>query len=132
MALIAQHEAEELAEAGHRLQPIQGIGIMVLSGVDTGAFHVAKPCIVSAAERQIDVEAFGPRWLGNALGAPVAVGLVGELVADGREMSLAVGVLSMGAECAACACQVSASPHQVAGGAPLGRLDSGLGEHPAA
>jgi hypothetical protein len=132
MDLIEQHKAEDLADAGHRVQQIQGIGIMVLGGVDEGEFHVAQQFIVRPDERKIDVDAFVHRWIGTALGDPVSVGFVGDLFADGREMILAVGVLSMGEEFAACACQVHASPQQVADGAHLGRIARGLGEHPAA
>jgi hypothetical protein len=42
MDFIEQHEAENLADAGHGLQQIQGVGVMVLGGVDDGAFDVAK------------------------------------------------------------------------------------------
>jgi hypothetical protein len=58
--------------------------------------------------------------------------VVGDLWADGGEVILAVGVVSMGEEFAAWAGQVHASPQQGAGGAHLGRIDRGLGPHPAA
>jgi hypothetical protein len=55
-----------------------------------------------------------------------------DFFADGREVILAIGILDMGKEFAAFACQVHASAQQVAGGAHLGGVDRGLGEHPAA
>jgi hypothetical protein len=132
LARVAQHTAEDLADAGHRVQEIQGLGIRVLGGGDEGKFPVATQLIGRPDERESDVEACLPRRIGNALGAPVAIGFVGDLVAEGREGILAVGVLARGEEFAALACQVQAAPPPVAGGAPLGRRDSGLGEHPAA
>jgi hypothetical protein len=53
MDLIEPHEAEALADAGHRLQQTRGIGIMVLSSVNEGEFHVAKQFIVRPDERKI-------------------------------------------------------------------------------
>ena len=38
MNFLEQHEAEDLADAGHRLEQIQGIGIMMLGGFDDGEF----------------------------------------------------------------------------------------------
>jgi hypothetical protein len=38
---VEQHEAENLADAGHGLEQIQGMGIMVPGGFDDGEFYVA-------------------------------------------------------------------------------------------
>src|SRR5882672_7119182 len=43
---VEQHEAEDLAKAGHRWSQIQGRGVMVLRGVDDGAFDIAQQRIV--------------------------------------------------------------------------------------
>ena len=72
------------------------------------------------------------RWIGKTLGDPVTVGFVGDLFANGGQVILAVGILHVGEELAAFACQVHASAQQVAGGAHLGGVDIGLWEHAAA
>lgn len=77
---------------------------MVLGGVDEGEGHVAKQLIVKPDEREVDVDAFWHGGIGNAFGAPVSVRFIGALLADGREVILAVGGLSMGQESAALAC----------------------------
>jgi hypothetical protein len=72
------------------------------------------------------------RRISTTLGDPVAVGFGGALCADGGQSVLAVGMVDMGEECAACAGQGHPAAEQVAGGAPRGRRHRGLREHPAA
>jgi hypothetical protein len=42
MDFVKQHEAQNLADSRYRLQPIQGVGIMLLGGFQEGEFHLAK------------------------------------------------------------------------------------------
>jgi hypothetical protein len=70
--------------------------------------------------------------LGKALGYAISVGFVGEVLADLGQVILAVGMLDMGQELSALAHQVDAAPQEIAGGAPLGGIDRGLGKHAAA
>jgi hypothetical protein len=132
MHVVEQHAAADLADAGHRVAQIQGLGVMVLGGGDDGACDVTQQRIVGGDERKIDCHTFLYRWIGTALGDPVTVGFGGDLCANGGQGRLAVGMVDMGEECAACACQGHASAQQVAGGAPLGGVDRGLGEPTAA
>jgi hypothetical protein len=129
---VEPHEAEKLAHAGDCAPQIQGIGVMRRGGSDEGEFEGTKSRSVGADEGEIDFKAFLPRWIGQAFRNAVAMGFIGELCADGREVILAVGVLSMGEEFAVLACQVRASAQQVAGGAPRARIDRRWREHPAA
>jgi len=132
MDVVEQHEAEDLAEAGHRWQQIQGMGVMVRGSFDDGEFDVTQQLIVVGDEREIHGNALVHRRIGQALGAPVAVALVGDFFADGREVLLAVGIVNMGSAFTTFASQVHASTQQIAGRAHLGRRDIGLWEHPAA
>ena len=52
-----QHAAEDLATAGHRVQPRQSMGVMVLGRFDDGEFDVAPQRIVVGDEREIDFDA---------------------------------------------------------------------------
>ena len=68
MDFIEQHEAEDLADARHRLQQIQGVGVMVLGGFDDAEFDVTQQRIVVGDEGEIDFNAFLHRWICKALG----------------------------------------------------------------
>jgi hypothetical protein len=103
---IEQHEAENLADARHGVEQIQGVGIMVLSGFDDGEFDVAQQRIVVRDEHQIDLDTFLHDRIGKARGNPVAVGFVGELFADGGQIILAVGILDMRQKLGPFVCQM--------------------------
>ena len=132
MDVVEQHAAKALANAGHGLQQIPGMGVMVLGGFAAGECDVAKQGIVIGEERAIHCDALGHRRLGNALGHAVSVGFVGALCADGREVRLAVGIVDRGQAFAALAGQGHASTPQGPGRAPLSRRDLGLREPTAA
>ena len=104
MHVVEQHEAEDRPDAGHRVEQIQGLGVLVLGGCADGAFDVTPQRIVGGDERKIDCNTFLDRWIGTALGDPVTVGFGGALCANGGPVLLAVGMVDVGEECAACAC----------------------------
>jgi hypothetical protein len=70
--------------------------------------------------------------LRESLRNAVAVGLIGHLFPDLRQVVLTVGVLDVGQEFGSLPREIQAAPKQIPGGAPLGRIHIGLGEHPAA
>ena len=129
---IEEHEAEDLADAGDRLQQIQGLGVMVLGGFDDSEFDVTPQIIIGGNEREIAFDALLHRWIGKTLRDPVAIRFLGDLFANGWQGILAVGILDMGEEFAAFAGQGHAAAQQIASGAHLGRIHLGLREHPAA
>jgi hypothetical protein len=132
MDFVEPHEAEDLANAGHRLQQIQGIGGMVPRGFDDGEFDVAPQLILVGDERKLHFDALLHRWIGKALGDAIAVRFVGNVFADGREVIHTGGSVDMGQEFAAFARERHASTQQVAGRAHLDRIDLGLWKHSAA
>src|SRR5207247_236353 len=83
-------------------------------------FAVTPQRIVGGDERKIDCNTFVDCWIGQALGDPVTVGCGGDLVANGGQVIRAVGMVYVGEECAALACQGHAAAQQVAGRAPRG------------
>src|SRR5712691_9279987 len=105
---------------------------MVLGSLDDSELEVTKQRIVVADEGEIDFNAFLHRRIGTALSDAIAVGFVGDLFANRRQVILAVGILHMGQEFAAFSRQVHTSAQQVAGGAHLGGVDIGLWEHATA
>ena len=132
MECVAPHAAEQLAHAGDWASQLSGSGVMVLGGSDAGEGEVTEHLIVAADACEIDCKALLHRWIGNPCRDAVAIGLVGELLADRRQVLLAVGRVHVCQACAACACQGRASAQQVAGGAPLARIDLRRWEHAAA
>ncbi len=63
----------------------------LLGRFDDGEFDVAQQLIIGSDEREIHVDALVHRRIGTALGAPLTVGRVGDLVADGGPVRLARG-----------------------------------------
>jgi hypothetical protein len=104
---------------------------MVPGGFADGEFDVAKSLIVVGNERQITCNTLVDGGIGKALGTPLAVGFVGDLFANGRQVILAVGILHVREELGPFVCQMQAAPKQGTGGAHVGGRDIGLREHAA-
>lgn len=132
MHVVEPHAAENLPQAGHGAQAIPRVRVMGSGGRDEGEVAVTEPRIRGAEEGESDCKAFWARGLGNTGSDAVAMGWVGDLVAERRQGLGAGGRWHRGQECTAGACQGPASAPQVSGSAPLGRRDSGLREPPAA
>jgi hypothetical protein len=132
MDVVEPHAAEALADARHRVQQLQGLGVMGLGRFADGAFDVAPQRIVGGDERESHCDALVHHRIGQALGDPIAVGFVGDRFAEGGEGILAGGIVHRGQELTAFAGQVQAPTQQVAGRAPRGGIDIGLREPPAA
>jgi hypothetical protein len=126
--VIEHHAAKKLANAGHRWQQLQGLGLVGLGGVEAREFAVLKQLIIRGAERQIDRHGLWHGGIGTALGDTRAVGLLGDVRADLGQVVLRRGLWPRGQACRTCAHQVGTASEQVPGGAPLGRRDLGLWE----
>jgi hypothetical protein len=68
---------------------------MGFSGSDDVELQLREEPVIVVDEGQVHCDALLHRGLGEALSHPVAVGLVGELLANLREVVLAMGVLNM-------------------------------------
>ena len=132
MDVIEPHEAEDRADTGARVPQRQGLGLMVRGGCDEGQFDVTSQRIVIGEKGAIDCNTLVHCRISTTLGDPVTVGFVGHLFANGGHMILTIGMLHMGAECAACAGQGHAAAQEVAGGAPRGGIPIGLREQATA
>ena len=131
MDCIPQHAAEHRAKAGHGVYQGEGMGIVVLGGCEEGEFQLLEERIIRGEEGQIDRHGLLHGGIVTALGPPVAMRFVGNLLADLGHVVVAIGMLPMGQECSAFAHQGGAAPAQVTGGAHLRWRDRGLREHPA-
>jgi hypothetical protein len=132
MDFIEQHEAEDVANARDGLQQVEGIGIMLLGGFEDREFEVLEQGILIGDQVQIDRDGFLHGRRIKALGDPVAVGCVGDVLADLGEVILAVGIVPVGSQLCAFAHQMRPPPQEVTGGAPLRWRHIGLWEHAAA
>jgi hypothetical protein len=132
MEVVAPHAAEPRADARHRVQQLQAVGVMVCGGVDEGEFDVLQQMIVGGDARASTLDTLVHGRLRNALGHTWAVGFGGKLFATGRQVVLAVGMLAVRQELGAVVRQRPAAPQQVAGRAPLSWIDLGVRQHAAA
>jgi hypothetical protein len=133
MEVIEQHAAEPLATPGHGWPQLEGVGVMVFGGLDEGQLQSGKQLVVVGDQRQVDRNASLHGGIGKALGHPLPVRFVGDLLVEVRQVVLTVRVLTMGSEFRALAQQMGAASSEVAGRAPPRGIDVGLRQHaPAA
>jgi hypothetical protein len=111
---------------------VEGLRIVGLCGLDHRPLEVSEQAVVVANQRQIHLDTLLDGEIRKALGDAGSVRLVGELLANLRQVILAVGLLDMSQSFGPFAPQMDPAPEEVSGGAPLGGIDRGLGQHPAA
>jgi hypothetical protein len=124
--------AQTLAQAGPRGPPRQGRGLGGRGGVAARAGAVVTPRSSRGEGRQRARTGLGHGGLGNARGAPRAVGLRGDVLAHLGPVVVRRGMWPRGQACRPLAPPVGTASAHGPGGALLGRLDSGLGAQAAA
>ena len=130
MAVVQQPQAQALADPRDRAPQRERVGLVLLGRGAAGQLQVTAQLGVVAQQREIACDALGSRGIGTPLGAAVAVGLLGHLLANGRQGILAVGVLDMGQERSPFAQAVEAAPEPSTGRAHRRGRAIGLWEHP--
>jgi hypothetical protein len=105
---------------------------VLLGWFEDGEFHVTEPLVVVAYQRESAFDVLLHRRLRKPLGAAGAVGVVGDLLANLREVLLTRGRLDVRQECRPCTHERHPSSAQVAGGAHGGGVHVGLGQQAAA
>jgi hypothetical protein len=128
----APHEAEKLADTWSGVAQRQGVGLVGLGSLDEVECQVAAQVVVRRKQRQVALAVFWHGDLGQALGYPLAGGLVGDLRTDGGEGGLPVGLLYGPSQRSACVPQGRPASASIAGSAPLRRRDVSLGGHATA
>jgi hypothetical protein len=93
--LIQQDEAQDFPDAGHRLEPIQGIGVVLLRRFDNVQLEIVEQRVLVPNQRQVHFRALLPGGSREPLGDPVAVGFVGQLFPNRGQVIRAVGVLDV-------------------------------------
>jgi hypothetical protein len=82
MACIAQHEAEDLANAREGWHQGEGMGLRVRGGFEARACEVLAQCIIRGEQVQSALHSFVPGRRLKARGDPWAVGGVGAFLAE--------------------------------------------------
>ena len=99
---------------------------------DHGHLQVPPPLGLGVEQGEIAGDALRPRGRRTARRNPTAVGLVRDLWAEVGPGIRAMGWRDRRPPCRPCPRERQATPQQVPGGAPLGRIARGLGPHPTA
>jgi len=82
---------------------------MGLGGLEEREFDIASYLIVISDQSQVDCDGLLPRWVSKALSNAVAVGFVGDFLANLGPVVLTIGMLHMRSKCSAFAPQMGAA-----------------------
>jgi hypothetical protein len=94
--VVEQPEAAALANAGHGLQPGEGMSLRVLGRLDEREFSGSPQRIVRGEQCQVARDGLVDSRGGKALGDALTVGLVGDFLAELGQGILAVGIVHLG------------------------------------
>ena len=122
-------QAAHFAHPWHRLQTVEGGGVLVPSGLHDLPCQGRQQTVRGSNPGEVHCEACVHSGGRNACSHPLTVGCVGALRAALGPVVLAVGVWDMCQACGPLAQEKQAPPPEVARGPPLRRRDRGLGEH---
>jgi hypothetical protein len=95
MEFIEQDKGQDLTDPWDRAQAVEDLDIMCLRGMDERALDSGEKAVVGPEPREVHFEALLASGIGEALSDAVAVGLVGELLADLGHVILPVSMLDM-------------------------------------
>jgi hypothetical protein len=128
LACIAQHPAQERADAGDRTPQVQGLGLRRLGRFADRQFHSAAELGVVAHQGEGACAPLVHGGLGQALGDTVAVRFGGALLPNLRQMILPGGIVEMREPLRTLAPHRRPPPAPGAGRPHGGRRDGGLRE----
>jgi hypothetical protein len=131
MELIQQHEAQDCANPGSRLEQVERLGLVLLGGFEEVSLQVAAQLVIVGDQGEVYFHALLHRSIGKPRSDARAVGFGGQLLPNLGEVLLAIGMLDVAQQLRPPPGAIHPAPQQVAGRTPLGRLDIRLREHPA-
>jgi hypothetical protein len=129
---VAKGQPQPRADPRHGLASGHGLGGVRLGGLDPRPVEVAAEAGVVLEARAVHRETLLDGRSRTALGAALTVRLVGEVLAEGRQVRRARRLLDRGAACCPLAHPRQATPEEGAGGPHRSRLAVGVGEPAAA
>src|SRR5262249_16790603 len=115
--LVEQDQGQDLADAGHGAQAVEGLRVIDLGGAGPGQLQCAGLGVVGVEQGQVDLDVLLDAGVGEAAGEVQLVTVlgVGELLGQGRQVVLAVGVGQVDEGLGAAADQERPAAEQVAG-----------------
>lgn len=129
--LVEDREGKDFPDAVHGSQEMEGGGIVQSGRAEDIVFQGAEETIVMADEIEIEFDAAPDAGIDELLSYSLTVDFVGDVLAELGKIALAVSVLDVSEEIAARSSQVGAPAEKVPGSPHFGRVDVGLGNHPA-
>jgi hypothetical protein len=132
MDLIQQDKAQDVPKPGDRASPGQGVRAMRRGDGAEGSRQSAQELVVMADHGEVHCAALLDGRIGEPLRDAASVGVVGHRLAALGPVVLAVGVLAVSEELRPFPRERQPAPEEIPGGAHLGRIDRGLGEHATA
>ena len=132
MNLVEQHHAQNLADAGDRLEPVEGLCGLLLGRLHDPQFDIAESLVIAVNQGEVGFHTLLHCRIGKPCRNPLAVRCGGDLLPNLRQVVLPVGLLHVGQEFRPLTRQMQAAPEQITGRPPLRGIDIGLGAHPSA
>jgi len=111
--LIEPPQGQDLADPWDGAPAGEDLRLRRCGGLDQRPRQVGQPVVVGMDPREVDLKALLDGRLGEALRHAGSVRLVGELLADRREVGLTLGLLAMGPELGPCARERPPAPAHV-------------------
>jgi hypothetical protein len=115
MDLVEDDQRQDLADAGHRAQAVEGAGVVLRGGAHDGELDLGEQRVIVVDQRQVQRDARPHARIGEALGDAGAVRLVRDLLLECGQVVLAGGVLDVGEQLGAFVHQLATAAQQVAG-----------------
>ena len=94
--LVEDRQCQDLPDAGHRLQTVIGLGVVLSSSSLEVVLHILDDHVVLFDECEVHLHALARIAFTEGLGDSFAIGLVGDLGFGGGKVVLVMGVLDMG------------------------------------
>jgi len=123
MDLVENDQGQDLSNPGHRAQAMKSVDVMNLGRLGDVELNLGEQPVVVIDQREVHLHGLTHARFVKAFGHSFAVGLIGDLLADLREVILAVGILDVGEKLGAFAHQVHTATKQVAGGSHQSGID---------
>jgi hypothetical protein len=119
---IAQHEGQDLVNAWHWTQAIEGLRIVGLGALHEIQRQISEQVVVVADQREVHGNVLLDGWPGKPLSHAFPIRFIGQLLADLGQIILAIDILHMGQQLGPCAHQRHPAPAQI----PRGPHGSGI------
>jgi hypothetical protein len=129
---VEQDQTKDCANARHGVSEGKGLGLVLLRRVEQKECEVAAPLLSIGEQSEGDLKSLLASRGVKPRGATCTMGCISDCLADFWQVILRMGLWDMRQECRAFAPEVGAASQPSTGRAPLGRIDRGCWQQPAA